>query len=59
MDELYRFIALRPPTHSYYAIIVDGVSPLGVRLAEARGAPNGCDEMQRLARSFIQSDDFV
>jgi hypothetical protein len=59
MDELFRFVALRPPTHSYDAITVDGVSPLAIRLAEARGAPNGRDETQRLAQSFIQSDDFV
>lgn len=59
MDELFRFAALRPPTPLRDAIIVDDTSPLAVGLAEARGAPNGRDEMQKLAQSFIQSDDFV
>jgi hypothetical protein len=59
MDELFRFVALRPPTPLSDPIIIDGTSPLAISLAEARSAPNGLAEMHQLAQSFAQSDGFV
>jgi hypothetical protein len=59
MDELFRFVALRPPSSSSNAIVVDGDSPLAVRLASLREPNNARQKMQELAESFIDSVDFV
>lgn len=59
MDELFRFVALRPPMPSSDAIVLDGSTPLAAGLAEARRGANGRDAMNRLAQSFVRSDDFV
>ena len=59
MDELFRFVALRPPLPSSDAIVLDGNTPLAAGLAEARRGANGREAMNRLAHSFVRSDDFV
>ena len=59
MDELFRFVALRPPMPVSDEIILDGASPLALRLAKAREAPDGRDAIDELARSFVRSEDFV
>ncbi len=59
MDELFRFVALRPPMPSSDAIVLDGNTPLAASLAEARRGTSGREAMNRLAQSFVRSDDFV
>jgi len=59
MDELFRFVTLRPPMPASDPIVLDGDSPLAATLADARGGPSGRDAMTRLAQSFVRSDDFV
>ena len=59
MDELFRFVALRPPMPASDPIVLDGDSPLAAALADARRGASGRDAMNRLVQSFVHSDDFV
>ena len=59
MDELFRFVALRPPMPVSDEIVLDGASPLALRLAKAREAPDGRHAIDELAQSYVRSDDFV
>lgn len=59
MDELFRFVALRPPAPLKHEIVVDGTSPLARNLSDARGNSKGRETMNRLAQSFVHSGEFV